>query len=168
MAAAQWKMMKTTMRGTTTVSDRTSRIGSADRHFHTALSIRKLHRHLRGVDADVGDRDATAQMATAALARHHYPKPETTVRAYRVPVQIVPRPGILDPQGAAVAGALRTLGFDSVADVRVGRFVTVDLNADSADSALLAVADMCRKLLANPVIEDFLIGIPTDAGVTPQ
>lgn len=88
------------------------------------------------------------------------------MRAYRVPVQIVPRPGILDPQGTAVAGALRTLGFDSVKDVRVGRFVTIDVTADSADGAIVEVADMCRKLLANPVIEDFLIGVPTDSGVT--
>ena len=88
------------------------------------------------------------------------------MRAFRVLVQIVPRPGILDPQGTAVAGALRTLGFESVTDVRVGRFVTVDVRADSADSAIVAVADMCRKLLANPVIEDFIIGVPTDLGIT--
>ena len=80
---------------------------------------------------------------------------------YRVPVQIVPRPGILDPQGAAVAGALRTLGFDSVADVRVGRFITVDVNADSATAATAAVRGMCQKLLANPVIEDFVLEAPT-------
>ncbi len=83
------------------------------------------------------------------------------MKSYRVPVQIVPRPGILDPQGAAVAGALRTLGFDSVADVRVGRFVTVDVNADSAASATAAVRGMCEKLLANPVIEDFALEEPT-------
>ena len=59
------------------------------------------------------------------------------------------------------AGALRTLGFDSVADVRVGRFVTVDVNADSAASATAAVRGMCEKLLANPVIEDFALEEPT-------
>lgn len=76
---------------------------------------------------------------------------------FRIPVQIVPRAGILDPQGAAVAGALRTLGFDNVRDVRVGRFVTVDVDAVSPDDATRAVRDMCEKLLANPVIEDFRI-----------
>lgn len=107
-------------------------------------------------------------MVTAgAPGRHLHPKLEMTVHAYRVPVQIVPRADILDPQGAAVAGALRTLGFGSVTDIRVGRFVTVDLTAESADDATVTVADMCRKLLANPVIEEFLIGIPTDGGVTP-
>ena len=80
---------------------------------------------------------------------------------YRVPVQIVPRPGILDPQGAAVVGALKTLGFASVADVRVGRFLTVDVEADSAEAATLSVQRMCEKLLANPVIEDFALEAPT-------
>lgn len=83
------------------------------------------------------------------------------MKSYRVPVQIVPRPGILDPQGAAVAGALRTLGFDSVADVRIGRFITVDVNAESADAAAASVRGMCEKLLANPVIEDFALEEPT-------
>ena len=80
---------------------------------------------------------------------------------YRVPVQIVPRPGILDPQGAAVVGALKTLGFNTVEDVRVGRFLTVDVNAGSADEAATAVRRMCEKLLANPVIEDFMLETPT-------
>jgi phosphoribosylformylglycinamidine synthase PurS subunit len=83
------------------------------------------------------------------------------VKLYRVPVQIVPRPGILDPQGAAVVGALRSLGFGSVADVRIGRFITVDVHADSADSAAATVRGMCQKLLANPVIEDFALEEPT-------
>jgi phosphoribosylformylglycinamidine synthase len=82
------------------------------------------------------------------------------VKRYRVPVQIVPRTGILDPQGTAVAGSLRALGFDSVADVRVGRFVTVDVNADSPADAAAAVRGMCEKLLANPVIEDFELEDP--------
>jgi phosphoribosylformylglycinamidine synthase len=85
------------------------------------------------------------------------------LKLYRVPVQIVPRPGILDPQGAAVVGALKSLGFDSVADVRVGRFITIDVRADSADAAATIVRGMCEKLLANPVIEDFVL----EAATTP-
>lgn len=94
------------------------------------------------------------------MNRRRNPSLEVMVKSYRVPVQIVPRPGILDPQGAAVAGALRTLGFDSVADVRIGRFITVDVNADSAEIASAAVRGMCEKLLANPVIEDFALEEP--------
>lgn len=95
-----------------------------------------------------------------ATSRRTHQNLEVAVKLYRVPVQIVPRPGILDPQGAAVVGALRTLGFDSVTDIRVGRFITVDLHADSAALATAAVRAMCDKLLANPVIEDFAIDEP--------
>ncbi len=76
---------------------------------------------------------------------------------FRVPVQITPRKGILDPQGTAVAGALRTLGFDGVTDIRVGRFIVVDVEADNETAALDATRAMCNKLLANPVTEDFVI-----------
>lgn len=76
---------------------------------------------------------------------------------FRVPVRIVPRAGILDPQGTAVAGALRTLGFGGVRDVHVGRYVTVDVDATTEHEATEGVRAMCEKLLANPVIEDFRI-----------
>lgn len=76
---------------------------------------------------------------------------------FRCAIHIVPRRGILDPQGKAVADALHSLGFGSVGDVRVGRYVVVDTEADSADAARAAVKAMCEKLLANPVTEDFEI-----------
>jgi phosphoribosylformylglycinamidine synthase len=74
---------------------------------------------------------------------------------FRIAVHIVPRKGLLDPQGKAVADALRTLGFDGVDSVHVGRYVTVETSADDALSAGESVTEMCRKLLANPVTEDF-------------
>jgi phosphoribosylformylglycinamidine synthase subunit PurS len=77
------------------------------------------------------------------------------VTAYQVEVRVVPRQGILDPQGKAVAGALRSLGFEGVDEVHVGRLVTLTLAADSADAAREAAVSMCRQLLANPVTEDF-------------
>jgi len=76
---------------------------------------------------------------------------------YRVSVEIKPREGILDPQGKAVADALRTLGFAGVADVHVGRYVVVDADAPNESDARESVGAMCKKLLANPVIEDFAI-----------
>ena len=76
---------------------------------------------------------------------------------YRVAVHIVPRRGILDPQGKAVADALHTLGFDGVRDARIGRHVVLELDAADRDSADGAVRDMCQRLLANPVTEDFEI-----------
>ena len=66
-------------------------------------------------------------------------------------VLIRPKEGILDPQGQTVARALPALGFDGVSDVRVGRLVELEL----ADGDAARVAEMCEKLLANPLIEDY-------------
>jgi phosphoribosylformylglycinamidine synthase PurS subunit len=80
---------------------------------------------------------------------------------YRVAVHILPRTGILDPQGHAVADALHTLGFGAVRDVRIGRHVVVETDADTPEAAGDAVRAMCDRLLANPVIEDFEIASVT-------
>ena len=67
-----------------------------------------------------------------------------------------PKEGILDPQGEAVLEALRHLDF-KVEEVRVGRVVDVELDAEDADSARAEVSRMCEQLLANPLIESFEI-----------
>ena len=76
---------------------------------------------------------------------------------FRVAVHIVPRRGLLDPQGKAVTDALRTLGFAAVRDVHVGRHVVVEMDAPDSNAAERSTRDMCQKLLANPIIEDFEI-----------
>jgi phosphoribosylformylglycinamidine synthase PurS subunit len=76
---------------------------------------------------------------------------------FRIAVHITPRKGLLDPQGNAVRDALRTLGFQAVNDVHVGRFIVVETDAYDAITAEETVTEMCRKLLANPVTEDFEI-----------
>jgi phosphoribosylformylglycinamidine synthase len=76
---------------------------------------------------------------------------------FRVAVHITPRRGILDPQGKTVADALHTLGFGAVRDVHVGRHVVVELEASDKPAAERSTRDMCEKLLANPVTEDFEI-----------
>jgi phosphoribosylformylglycinamidine synthase len=76
---------------------------------------------------------------------------------YRIAVHITPRRGILDPQGRTVAEALHTLGFSAVRDVHVGRHVVVELDAADKQAAEHATREMCDKLLANPVTEDFEI-----------
>jgi len=76
---------------------------------------------------------------------------------FRVAVHIVPRRGLLDPQGKAVGDALRTLGFSAVQDVHVGRHVVVEMDASDGSAAERSTREMCKKLLANPVIEDFEI-----------
>ncbi len=76
---------------------------------------------------------------------------------FRVAVHITPRRGILDPQGKAVTDALHTLGFPAVQDVHVGRYVVVEVDANDRADADRSTREMCEKLLANPVIEDFEI-----------
>ena len=76
---------------------------------------------------------------------------------FRVAVQVVPRRGLLDPQGKAVADALHTLGFGGVSSVHVGRHLVLDLDAKDESAARQQTREMCEKLLANPVTEDFEI-----------
>ncbi len=76
---------------------------------------------------------------------------------FRIAVHITPRKGLLDPQGNAVRDALRTLGFKDVKDVHVGRYIVVETDSYDALTAEKAVTEMCQKLLANPVTEDFEI-----------
>jgi phosphoribosylformylglycinamidine synthase len=77
------------------------------------------------------------------------------VTDFRVEVRVTPRRGILDPQGSAVQGALRSLGFGGVEEVHVGRLIRFTLAADDATDAAGRADAMCRQLLANPVTEDF-------------
>jgi phosphoribosylformylglycinamidine synthase PurS subunit len=74
-------------------------------------------------------------------------------------VFVKPREGILDPQGKAVGQALRTLGYAEVEGVRVGRYFEVVLSAPSREEAEGRLEEMCRRLLANPLIEDFTFEI---------
>jgi phosphoribosylformylglycinamidine synthase PurS subunit len=81
----------------------------------------------------------------------------------RIRVIVRLRPGIMDVQGAAVQRALVGLGFGDLRDLRVGKVVEVDVDASSPAVARARVDEMCKKLLANPVLEDYTIE-PIDAG----
>ena len=72
----------------------------------------------------------------------------------KVRVHVSLKPGVLDPQGRAVHHALDGLGFEGVTDVRVGRTVELEVAAGTSDAEL---DEMCRKLLANTVIENYRI-----------
>ena len=78
-----------------------------------------------------------------------------TSSRYRVAIHVVPRKGLLDPQGKAVADALHTLGFAGVTSVHVGRHLVLELTAGSESEAREQATRMCAQLLANPVTEDF-------------
>ncbi len=74
-------------------------------------------------------------------------------------VKIMLKPGVLDPQGKAIEHALDSLGFSGVGEVRQGKLITLDLDETDAAKAREQVRDMCEKLLANTVIEDYEIDI---------
>jgi phosphoribosylformylglycinamidine synthase len=80
-----------------------------------------------------------------------------------VEVRVTPRRGILDPQGSAVRGALRSLGFGEVGEVHVGRLIVFTVDEDSEEAAAERATAMCRQLLANPVTEDFDVRVTAPA-----
>jgi phosphoribosylformylglycinamidine synthase PurS subunit len=74
-------------------------------------------------------------------------------------VTVMPKSGVLDPQGRAIGHALGTLGFEGVGEVRAGKVITLALAETDADRARARVDEMARRLLANPVIESYSIEI---------
>jgi phosphoribosylformylglycinamidine synthase PurS subunit len=75
----------------------------------------------------------------------------------KVRVLVRLKPGILDVQGTSVKRALAGLGFDDVTDLRIGKVIEVDVNAATTAGARQRTDEMCRQLLANPVLEDYTI-----------
>jgi phosphoribosylformylglycinamidine synthase len=78
---------------------------------------------------------------------------------FRVHVRVMPRGSLLDPQGQAVAHALAALGFEGASEVRVGRAIELTVAAASRDEAEARARQMCDRLLANPVTEDYLVQV---------
>ncbi|MHB0871439.1 MAG: phosphoribosylformylglycinamidine synthase subunit PurS [Chloroflexota bacterium] len=74
-------------------------------------------------------------------------------------VHVTLKPVVLDPQGQAIQGGLRTLGFDTVQSVRAGKYLEVKLEAPNRQEAERLVNEMCVKLLANPVIEEYRLEV---------
>ncbi len=72
-------------------------------------------------------------------------------------VVVVLKPLVNDPQGLTVGAGLHQLGFAEVSDVRMGKYISLELEADGEDAAHRRVAEMCERLLRNPVIEDYAI-----------
>ena len=75
--------------------------------------------------------------------------------AFLARVVVTPRADVLDPQGQAVESALHSLGFDESSGVRIGRFVELELEGSDRAIAEKRVGEMCEKLLANLVVEDY-------------
>jgi len=87
------------------------------------------------------------------------------VSLYRVEILVTPRPGLLDPEGNAIHNALRSLGWKAVEEVRVGKVIDLELEAGTEEEARSEADAMCRKLLANPVTEDYEVQVRPPADV---
>jgi phosphoribosylformylglycinamidine synthase PurS subunit len=78
---------------------------------------------------------------------------------YRVSVYVTPKHGVVDPQGAVIERALPALGHSTAGNIRVGRYITLDVEGNDSDKVKADVDDMCRRLLANTIIEDYRFDI---------
>jgi phosphoribosylformylglycinamidine synthase subunit PurS len=78
---------------------------------------------------------------------------------YTIAINVMPLKDLLDPQGKAVMGGLQNLGLTGVQDVRIGKRITVQIDAESESAALSAAEEAAKKLLANPVMEHFEISL---------
>lgn len=74
-------------------------------------------------------------------------------------INVMPHKNLLDPQGKAVTGGIHSLGLNNVENVRVGKRITLEIAADNADEAKEQAEIACKKLLVNPVMESYEIGV---------
>ena len=81
-------------------------------------------------------------------------------------VHVSLKPGVLDVQGKAVGNALKSLGYESVAEIRQGKYFTFDIGGTDRASAERQIDEMCRKLLANTVIEDYRFELVEEKGTS--
>lgn len=81
-------------------------------------------------------------------------------------VHVSLRPGIADPEGQTIGSALRSLGYETVSEVRSGKLMRISFDADDAPAAESAVDEMCRRLLANPVMETATWELTADEAIS--
>jgi phosphoribosylformylglycinamidine synthase PurS subunit len=96
--------------------------------------------------------DAAILAALPALSK------ELSVQ-YHVQAEITLKPTVMDAQGTTIEKALHKLGHAGVHNVRIGKFVTMIVDADTPDAAKHAAAEMCQELLANPIIEQYAVQV---------
>lgn len=89
-------------------------------------------------------------------------------RKYRAKIFVTPRPSVLDPAGVAVQTGLRQLGYDSVEQVRIGKYIELTVTSPDERTARQSLNQMCDQMLANPVTENYrfdLIEVESQTGV---
>ncbi len=82
----------------------------------------------------------------------------------QVKIFITLKNGVVDPQGITIKGALKSLGYEGIANVRLGKYIQMELNSKSREEVEKDIEGMCDKLLANPVIENYRYEIEKDSG----
>ncbi len=86
-------------------------------------------------------------------------------QTFRARVFVTLKAGINDPQGLTIRGGLHSLGFAEVESVRAGKYMEIAVSADTAEAAGQRIDEMCRKLLANPVIEEYRFEVDRATGL---
>ena len=81
------------------------------------------------------------------------------MKEFKVKVEVKLKPVVLDPQGKTVLTALHNLGYEKVEDARIGKLIELKIMDSDAGNVRERVNDMCKKLLVNPVIEDFVVPV---------
>ena len=74
---------------------------------------------------------------------------------YRAEINVMPLKALLDPQGKAVTGSMKNIGLPEITNVRIGKHITIEIEASTKDSAQKKAEEACKKLLANPIMEFF-------------
>ncbi|MEL6776621.1 MAG: phosphoribosylformylglycinamidine synthase subunit PurS [Cyanobacteria bacterium J06597_16] len=87
------------------------------------------------------------------------PASSSSASLYHAKVYVTLRPSVLDPAGTAVRSGLSHMGYDNVSKVRIGKYIELDLSAQSEAAAQTQLDKICDQLLANPVIENYKIEI---------
>jgi phosphoribosylformylglycinamidine synthase len=120
-------------------------------HRHAAETPQPCHAD----GAPLGSPDPAPPSSSAAPAQRI--EGRSGISPMKARVHVTLKPGVLDPQGKAIAGALASLGFDDVGEVRQGKVIDLEIAGADQAEARSRVEAMCRKLLANTVIEDYAI-----------
>jgi len=77
------------------------------------------------------------------------------MKKYIAEINVMPLKNLLDPQGKAVFNSMQKMGFEEVSSVRIGKHITMELEAESKEKAMEKVNEACNKILANPVMEGY-------------
>lgn len=91
---------------------------------------------------------------TFVRAHFHYSEPIATMK-FIAEIDVMPQDNLLDPQGKVVSASMKNLGLQTITNIRIGKHITLEIEADSREEAESKVDEACRKLLANLIMEKY-------------